>query len=234
MSRPWWFIRSCHLVMAFGLIGMTVAFAQNRPPQAQALQAEIGKILNVQGVVTIERTALVAVQVSAAGRDAPKAGDFVYRGDVVQTGADGKIDLVLSDGTAFNVLKNARIELNEFIYDPNSNTNKASLSVTKGTLTFVTGLVAKSGSMTVKTPVGTMGIRGTTPRVEILDDGSVKFSTLVEEGHPGAAPAPGGGAVPGVAPAAPRQRRAATPLSPQQDEAYDRFLRNRPRICKNC
>jgi hypothetical protein len=26
-----------------------------------------------------------------------------------------------------------------------------------------------------------MGIRGTAPRVEILDDGTVKFSTLVEK-----------------------------------------------------
>jgi hypothetical protein len=26
-----------------------------------------------------------------------------------------------------------------------------------------------------------MGIRGTAPRVEILDDGTVKFSTLVEQ-----------------------------------------------------
>jgi hypothetical protein len=26
-----------------------------------------------------------------------------------------------------------------------------------------------------------MGIRGTAPRVEILNDGSVKFSTLIEE-----------------------------------------------------
>ena len=35
--------------------------------------------------------------------------------------------------------------------------------------------------MKVATPVGTMGIRGTAPHVEILDDGSVKFSTLIEE-----------------------------------------------------
>jgi len=34
--------------------------------------------------------------------------------------------------------------------------------------------------MKVDTPVGTMGVRGTTPHVEILDDGSVKFSTLIE------------------------------------------------------
>ena len=36
--------------------------------------------------------------------------------------------------------------------------------------------------MKVDTPVATMGIRGTTPRVEISDDGTVKFSTLIEEG----------------------------------------------------
>ena len=36
--------------------------------------------------------------------------------------------------------------------------------------------------MKIDTPVATMGIRGTTPRVEISDDGTVKFSTLIEEG----------------------------------------------------
>ena len=36
--------------------------------------------------------------------------------------------------------------------------------------------------MKVDTPVATMGIRGTTPHVEISDDGTVKFSTLIEEG----------------------------------------------------
>jgi hypothetical protein len=216
---------------------MAFAYAQSAPPQpapvattqAASLQAEIGKILNVQGAVTIERSAIVAVQANIGNRSAPKAGDLVYRGDVVRTGADGKVDLVFSDGTAFNVSKNARIELNEFLYDPNSKTNNASLSITQGTLTFVAGAVAKSGSMTLKTPVGTMGIRGTTPRVEILDDGTVKFSTLVEEAGQGGIPA-----APGSAPAAPRQRRAATPPNPRQEEAYDKFLKNRPRICSNC
>ena len=56
------------------------------------------------------------------------------------------------------------------------------LSLTKGTFTFVAGKIAKSGDMKVDTPVATMGIRGTTPRVEISDDGTVKFSTLIEEG----------------------------------------------------
>jgi hypothetical protein len=45
--------------------------------------------------------------------------------------------------------------------------------------------------MKVDTPVATMGIRGTTPRVEISDDGSVKFSTLIEEGKSKLAKKPG-------------------------------------------
>jgi len=53
------------------------------------------------------------------------------------------------------------------------------MSLTKGTFTLIAGEVAHTGKMEVKTPVGTMG--GTAPRVEILNDGSVKFSTLIEE-----------------------------------------------------
>ena len=86
--------------------------------------------------------------------------------------------------------------MNEFIYDPNSKSNSSLLSLTKGTFTFVAGKIAKSGDMKVNTPVATMGIRGTTPRVEIADDGSVKFSTLIEEGKGQATRA----VAPGVAP----------------------------------
>jgi hypothetical protein len=35
--------------------------------------------------------------------------------------------------------------------------------------------------MKINTPVATMGIRGTTPRIEIFEDGTVTFNTLVED-----------------------------------------------------
>jgi hypothetical protein len=72
--------------------------------------------------------------------------------------------------------------LNEFVYDPNGKSNSTLFSLTKGTFTFVAGKVAKTGDMKIDTPVATMGIRGTTPRVEISEDGTVKFATLIEEG----------------------------------------------------
>jgi hypothetical protein len=73
------------------------------------------------------------------------------------------------------------MEVNEFIYDPKGHSNSSLVSLAKGTFTFIAGDVAHTGDMKVDTPIGTMGIRGTAPRVEILDDGTVKFSTLVEQ-----------------------------------------------------
>ena len=110
-----------------------------------------------------------------------KDKDLVYRGDTIQTGGDSKASLTFADGTAFNISSNARMTLNEFVYDPNSKANSSLFSLVKGAFTFVAGKVAKTGNMKIDTPAATMGIRGTTPHVVIAEDGTVKFSTLVEE-----------------------------------------------------
>src|SRR5262249_2978615 len=153
------------------------------PPSAGGLEADpIGKVVTVTGSVTIEHASAVVVQANIpAGGARTKIGDPVYRGDVVQTGADGKVGVTFTDGTAFNLSSNARIELNAFVYDPNGSSNSSLFSLSKGTFSFIAGKVAKTGDMKIDTPVATMGIRGTTPHVEISDDGTVRFSTLIEE-----------------------------------------------------
>jgi len=108
-------------------------------------------------------------------------GVIALTGALVQTGADGKVGITFTDGTAFNLSSNARMVLNEFVYDPNGKSNSTLFSLSKGTFTFIAGKVAKTGDMKIDTPIATMGIRGTTPHVEISDDGTVKFSTLIEE-----------------------------------------------------
>src|SRR5215831_13106218 len=143
----------------------------------------IGKVVTATGAVTVEHVTAVVVQAALSNQPGQaKVGDPIYLGDVLSTGSDGSVGITFTDGTAFDLSSNARMAMTEFIYDPNSKSNSSLLSLTKGTFTFVAGKIAKSGDMKVDTPVATMGIRGTTPRVEISDDGSVKFSTLVEEG----------------------------------------------------
>jgi len=162
------------------------ASAQDVPARSaiQDVSAKpIGKIVTATGSVSVRHAGAVVVQ-AALGDQAgqPKLGDLVYLGDVVATGADGKVGITFTDGTAFDLSSNANMVMTEFVYDPNSKSNSTLLSLTKGSFTFVAGKIAKSGDMKIDTPVATMGIRGTTPRVEISDDGTVKFSTLIEEG----------------------------------------------------
>jgi hypothetical protein len=163
------------------------ALAESNPAQSSAGNVEaapIGRVVTATGSVTIEHANAVLVQANVPGNGdigRTKVGDPVYKGDVVQTGADGKVGITFTDGTAFNLSSNARMVLNEFVYDPNGTSNSTLFSLSKGTFTFIAGKVAKTGDMKIDTPIAVMGIRGTTPQVEISDDGTVRFSTLIEE-----------------------------------------------------
>src|SRR5215475_511140 len=174
------------LVLALASLRPGPARAQMDSAQ-QAVQDSsskpIGKVVTATGLVTIEHASAVVLQANVSAQAGQtKVGDLVYQGDVVQTGADGRVGINFADGTSFNLSSSARMVLNEFVYDPNGKSNSTLFNLTKGTFTFVAGNIAKTGDMKIDTPVATMGIRGTTPHVEVLDDGSVKFSTLIEEG----------------------------------------------------
>jgi VCBS repeat-containing protein len=114
-------------------------------------------------------------------------GDNVEKGDVVATGSDSTLGVTFIDGTVFGLSSNARMVLNEMVYDPNGSNNSSLISLVAGTISFVAGETAKHGDMKVDTPVATMGIRGTAVLVEIdfnvpgqnsLPD--AKFQVLVE------------------------------------------------------
>jgi VCBS repeat-containing protein len=153
-----------------------VHYAQAAAPAATA--PVIGHVLKMSGSATAVRNG-VSVELHT--------GDAVQKGDVVQTGSDSSIGLTFVDGSAFGMTSNARMVLNEMIYDPNGSSNSSLISLVQGTITFVAGQTAKNGNMRVETPVATMGIRGTAVLVEIAaNDGPTKFSVLVEpDGHTG-------------------------------------------------
>ncbi|CAN5276996.1 hypothetical protein BH11PSE4_BH11PSE4_16710 [soil metagenome] len=140
----------------------------------------IGRVTKLSGSATAIRNG-VSIQLNM--------GDTVNKGDVVQAGSDSSLGLTFIDGTVFGLSSNARMVLNDMVYDPNGSSNSSLLSLVQGTITFVAGETAKHGDMRVDTPVATMGIRGTAVLVEI--DFSVpgtggappvKFQVLVEPG----------------------------------------------------
>ncbi len=217
------------------LISQALAQTSSAPPAVDAgLEASIGKVARASGSVTVEHKVAVVLQANASnGAAQAKVGDLVYQGDVVQTGPDGKLALTFKDGSAFNLSSNGRMVLDQFAYDPNSSSNLTHFSLGKGSLTFVSGRIAKSGDMRVETPVGTMGIRGTTPHVQILNDGSVKFSTLVEEKKTATSSSPSNQQLK-ARPAGQRRVQKAATMSPEQTTTYDKVLHIDYKICRHC
>jgi VCBS repeat-containing protein len=147
---------------------------------ATAAATVIGHVTKLTGSATAIRNG-VSIQLNM--------GDNVQKGDVVQAGADSSLGLTFIDGTVFGLSANARMVLNEMVYDPNGLSNSSLLSLVQGTITFVAGETAKHGDMKVDTPVATMGIRGTAVLVEIGFEvpgqggaPPVHFQVLVERG----------------------------------------------------
>ena len=118
----------------------------------------IGHVSKLAGTATAIRNGVSVIL---------NVGDNVEKGDVVQSGANSTLGVTFIDGSVFGLSSNARMVLNEMVYDPNGSNNSSLISLVAGTISFVAGETAKHGDMKVDTPVATMGIRGTAVLCEI-------------------------------------------------------------------
>jgi VCBS repeat-containing protein len=138
----------------------------------------IGHVTKLTGSATVVRNGVSIIL---------NNGDNVHQGDVVQTGSSSSLGITFIDGSVFGLASNAKMVLNEMVYDPNGSSNSSLVSLVQGTISFVAGATAKHGDMKVDTPVATMGIRGTAVLVEIEFDVTqpgnappARFQVLVE------------------------------------------------------
>ncbi|SEH75526.1 cadherin-like domain-containing protein [Tardiphaga sp. OK245] len=155
--------------------------------EVQVAQLGGGANAAAQVIGTVSKLAGSATAIRNGVSVTLNVGDQVQKGDVVQAGADSSLTMTFIDGTVFGLSANARMVLNEMVYDPQGSANSSLLSLVQGTITFVAGETAKHGNMRVDTPVATMGIRGTAVLVEIGFEvpgqggaPPVKFQVLVE------------------------------------------------------
>ena len=137
----------------------------------------IGQVDSVSGTV-------VAIRANG-DRVELEAGDPVFQGDVLQSGEEGAVGIVLADETTFSMAENGRMVLDEMVYDPGTQEGSISMSVLQGVFTFVSGQVAKvdPDAMTLKTPVATIGIRGTQVGIDLGEtaDGTPDLRVVLME-----------------------------------------------------
>lgn len=125
--------------------------------------AAAGKLVFVSGPVSIERVPPVTA----------KAGDTVDQGDVVATGDKARAQLLMNDGARIALRSGSRFRIDEFSLPASvtapvkATTANASgrvvTSLLKGGFRTTSGAIGKNdpAAYAVRTPVGTLGIRGT-------------------------------------------------------------------------
>ena len=85
-------------------------------------------------------------------------GYDVLMADFFQTGEDGQIGIIFEDDTSVTVIENSELLIDDFVYDPASNTGELAFNVTVGSFRYVSGAVAanNAGSVKITTPSATV------------------------------------------------------------------------------
>ena len=139
-------------------------------PQAPAQYAQNAEVATDAPIGTIESlTGSVTATHADGSQIVLQKGDAIFQGDLLETGADGSVGVLLADETTFSLGESGSIVMDELIYDPALETGAATINLVKGVFTFVSGQISKTGTeaMVVKTPVATIGIRGTSGGIEV-------------------------------------------------------------------
>lgn len=121
---------------------------------ATAQEAAIGYVKTVTG----EATVATADKAAAARVGAP-----VYLGNVLRTGAKGTLGVTFKDETVMSFGPNTEITVDEYLYDPAGNKLKMNARLVKGSMNYLSGVIAKlrPEGVSIVTPSATIGVRGT-------------------------------------------------------------------------
>lgn len=128
------------------------AQAQTRPP-AGAAEA-IGFVKTVKGEAFVD----------SGGQSVRAAvGAPLKVSDTIRTGADGAVGITLKDNTVMSFGPSTRFTLEDYLFAPAKGDLKLGGRLASGSLHYVSGLIAKAKpeAVSVKTPTGTIGVRGT-------------------------------------------------------------------------
>lgn len=131
-------------------VGVLLALAMG----TVAAQDHAGVVKTTRGSAFAER---------AGARVALTPGAKVNAGDRIVTGADGYLGMTMRDDTLLTLGPRTELSLDNYRFDAKTHDGNFLLSLSKGVLSVVTGLIAKRSqdAFVVKTRVSTMGVRGT-------------------------------------------------------------------------
>ena len=108
---------------------------------------------------TVGKTAAVNPASTASGKVLTLGKEVVHK-ERIRTSESGSVQLLFLDRSTMNIGPNADVTIDEYVFDPRTNTGKMTASIGKGLMRFVGGQISHDGKATIKTPSTTIGIRG--------------------------------------------------------------------------
>jgi hypothetical protein len=121
---------------------------------AQGADTVVGSVKTAQGLTTARR---------GAENIPVREGTHLLLNDTLQTGADGSLGVILQDGTRVSLGPNSELKIDRFVYEPADGKFSLLLQLARGAMAYISGRIAQFSpqSVSVETPVGVLGLRGT-------------------------------------------------------------------------
>ena len=121
---------------------------------AHAQDVEVGVIRNASGTVSIVRD----------GTEIPAAiGESVLHNDVIETGPDGTVGIVLADTSQISLGPMTEFHLEEFEFEPLQQQYSFLARIIQGSLVYISGDIGRLSpdDVRIEIPWGAIGLRGT-------------------------------------------------------------------------
>jgi Ca2+-binding RTX toxin-like protein len=153
-------------------------------PMAPGQYADIETAVEQQAIGLVDHTLGEVTATRVDGTTVTLNKDSaIYQGDILETGKDGAVSIVFIDETEFSLGTDGRMVLDELIFDPSSLEGSSTFTVIQGVFVFVSGEIAANNpeEMVVRTPVATLGIRGTKVAGRAAAEGDLNVVTLMPE-----------------------------------------------------
>jgi len=121
---------------------------------ASAQEAPIGYVKTVSGEATVT---------TAGNRVKAQPGTALFQGSQLKTGAKSSLGVTFKDETVMSFGSDTELTVDEYLYAPSQGKLKLGSRLAKGSMNYVSGVIAKlqPDAVAVATPTGTIGVRGT-------------------------------------------------------------------------
>ena len=121
---------------------------------AQPVPEPVGYVKTVTGEAFV---------VTASQSVKAQPGTAVMQGSLLKTAKASSLGVTFKDNTLMSFGPDTEMTVDEYLYAPADGNLKLSTKLTKGTLNYVSGVIAKlkPSAVSVATPTGIIGVRGT-------------------------------------------------------------------------